>query len=118
MNRAGDTLSTERDWQALAAEYRFETEYYQYTCNVTAGSTTITNLSSVVNLSTDYMAIGTGMSQDTFVTFVGTTTATISIPATETATGVTITFSRAKYSMPSDYARMVDKTQYYKSNRW
>ena len=25
MNRTGDTLSTDRDWQTLAAEYRFET---------------------------------------------------------------------------------------------
>ena len=28
MNRVGDTLSTERDWQVLAAEYRFTTVYY------------------------------------------------------------------------------------------
>jgi hypothetical protein len=118
MNRTGDTLSTERDWQALAAEYRFETVYYQYTGDVTEGSTTITNLSSVTGLSTDFMAIGEGLSQDTFVTFVGTTTATTSIPATATATGITITFSQAKYAMPSDFARMVDKTQYNKSNRW
>ena len=25
LNRVGDTLSTERDWQVLAAEYRFQT---------------------------------------------------------------------------------------------
>ena len=45
VNRVGDTLATERDWQVLASEYRFETVYYQYTGNVTAGSTTIANLS-------------------------------------------------------------------------
>ena len=55
MNRTGDTLSTERDWQALAAEYRFETVYYQYTGDVTEGSATITNLSSVTGLSTDFI---------------------------------------------------------------
>ena len=118
LNRTGDILSTERDWQVLASEYRFETVYYQYTGDVTAGSTTITNLSSVVGLSTDFMASGTGIQQDSFLTSVGTTSAVMTIPSTETATGITITFGQAKYSMPSDYARSVDKTQYNKSNRW
>ena len=118
LNRVGDTLTTERDWQALASEYRFETVYYTYTGDVTNGSTTISNLSSVVGLSTDFMASGTGIQQDSFLTSVGTTSATMSIPSTQTATGITITFGQAKYSMPSDYARMVDKTQYNKSNRW
>lgn len=118
LNRVGDTLTTERDWQVLASEYRFETVYYTYTGDVTENSTTISNLSSVVGLSTDFMASGTGIQQDSFLTSVGTTSATMSIPSTQTATGVTITFGQAKYSMPSDYARMVDKTQYNKSNRW
>lgn len=118
VNRVGDTLATERDWQVLASEYRFETVYYQYTGNVTAGSTTITNLSSVVGLSTDFMASGTGIQQDSFLSSVGTTTAEMTIPSTQTATGITITFGQCKYDMPSDYARMVDKTQYNKSNRW
>ncbi len=30
MNRVGDTLTTENDWQALVKEYRFQTKYYQY----------------------------------------------------------------------------------------
>ena len=118
LNRVGDTLTTERDWQVLASEYRFETVYYTYTGDVTENSTTISNLSSVVGLSTDFMASGTGIQQDSFLTSVGTTTAEMTIPSTQTATGITITFGQAKYSMPSDYARMVDKTQYNKSNRW
>lgn len=118
LNRAGDILSTERDWQVLASEYRFETVYYTYTGDVTEGSTTISNLSSVVGLSTDFMCSGTGIQQDSFLTSVGTTTATMTIPSTQTATGITITFGQAKYSMPADYARIVNKTQYNKSNRW
>lgn len=118
MNRVGAMLATERDWQALASEYRFETVYYQYTGTVTAGSSTITNLSSVAGLSTDFMGQGTGIMQDTFITSVGTNSATLSIPATDSATNTQITFGQAKYAMPSDFARMVDKTQYNKSNRW
>lgn len=118
MNRAGSILATDRDWQALASEYRFQTVFYQYTGDVTAGSTTISNLSSVVGLSTDFMASGTGIQQDSFLTSVGVNSAVMSIPSTETATGITITFGQAKYAMPSDFARMVNKTQYNKSNRW
>ena len=118
INRVGDTLSTERDWQVLASEYRFETAYYQYTGDVTAGSTTITNLSSVTGLTTDFSCFGTGIMQDSSIVSVGASSVDMSIPATATATGVTITFGQIKYAMPSDYARMVDKTQYNKSNRW
>jgi len=118
LNRTGDILSTERDWQVLASEYRFETVYYTYTGDVTDGSATITNLSSVVGLSTDFMASGTGVQQDSFLTSVGVTSAEMTIPATQTATGITITFGQAKYAMPADYARIVNKTQYNKSNRW
>lgn len=117
-NRSGDIISTERDWQVLASEYRFETVYYTYTGDVTANSTEITNLSSIVGLSSDFMCSGTGIQQDSFITSVSGTSAFMTIPSTQTATGVTITFGQAKYSMPSDYARMVDKTQYNKSNRW
>lgn len=118
MNRAGDILSTERNWQALAAEHRFQTVYYQYTGDVTQGSTTVTNLSSVAGLSTDFMAAGEGIQSDTFIKSVGSTSVELSVPSTATATGITITFGQAKYLMPSDFARMVDKTQYNKSNRW
>lgn len=118
LNRSGDILATERDWQVLASEYRWQTVYYTYTGDVTAGSTTITNLSSVVGLSTNFMATGTGIQQDSLITSVGSTTIEMTIPSTQTATGITITFGQIKYPMPSDYARMTDKTQYNKSNRW
>ncbi len=118
LNRVGDTLSTERDWQVLASEWRFETVYYTYTGDVTEGSTTISNLSSVVGLTSDFMISGTGVMQDTFVSTVGANSLEMNIPSTATATGATFTFGQAKYAMPSDYARSVDKTQYNKSNRW
>jgi len=118
MNRVGNMLATERDWQALAKEHRFTTVYYQYTGNTTAGSTTISSLSSTTGLSTDFMVAGEGVMQDTFIDSVGAGSVTINTPATATAIGVTLTFSQARYSMPSDYARMGNKTQYDKSNQW
>lgn len=118
MNRVGDTLSTEKDWQSLYGEHRFQTVFYQYTGDTIAGSTTISNLSSVVGLSADFMVTGNGVLQDSVVRSVGANSAVLSIPATATATGQTFTFGQVAYAMPSDYARMVDKTQYNKSNRW
>lgn len=118
MNRVCDTLATELDSNFLAKDYRFQTVYYQYTGDVTLGSNVITNLSSTTGLTDDFMVVGEGIMQDTFVVSTTTTTATLNMPSTATATGVTFTFGQARYAMPSDYERMVNKTQYNKSNRW
>lgn len=118
MNRVGDTLCTEHDFNALAAEYRFQTVYYQVTGDTTLGSTTVSNVSSTSGITTDFQMIGNGIMQDSFVTSVGASSIQINCPATATATGVTLTLGQTKYSMPSDFARMVNKTQYNRSNRW
>ena len=118
MNRVGDLLTTEHNWQELAAEHRFNTVYYQYTGDVTLGSTQITNLSSIAGLTSDFQVVGEGIMQDTFVTSVSGTTANLNCPATATATGVTLTFGQTRYPMPSDYNRMANKTAYNRSNRW
>ena len=41
LNRSGKTIATERDWQILASEYRFETVYYTYTADLSTSSTTM-----------------------------------------------------------------------------
>lgn len=119
MNRVGDTLATERDWQVLASEHRFTTEYLQFTGDISLDGTFITVTSGdITALTTDYMVFGNGVMQDTWVTSTGTGVVNINIPSTGSYTGATFTCGRAKYAMPSDYARMVDKTTYNKSNRW
>lgn len=112
MNRVGDMLYTEDDWQVLAKEHRFQTVYYQYTGDTTAGSATISNLSSVVGLSTDFMCSGTGIPTDNAITSVGASSVVLNVPATETATGSTFTFGRVKYAMPADFGRIVNNTHY------
>lgn len=120
LNRVGDTLTTENNWQVLAKEYRFSTVSYQYTGQIdTVGQTTITDLSSTTGLDTDFQVTGTGILQDTFVTSVDGTTVNLNIPTTNTApAGTTYTFGQVSYDMPSDYQRTVNKTQYNKTNRW
>ena len=118
MNRVGITLTTENNWQALIKEYRFQTVYYQYTGNVALNATQLTGMSSIAGLTSDFMVIGNGVMQDTFVTSATGTTVNININATGTYSGGTYTFGQVNYAMPSDYQRMVNKTQYNKSNRW
>lgn len=118
-NRVGDTLTTENNWQALAKEYRFETNYITATGDIVEGATTI-SLDDVTGITTNFQVNGNGVLQDTYVTAVdaGTNTVTINIPATGTFTGSTYNFGQANYPMPSDYQRTVNKTMYNKSNRW
>lgn len=120
MNRVGDTLATEDNWNFLAMEHRFNTVYYQTTGDVTLGSTSITNVADTTGIvaGSIFQVVGNGIMQDSFVTDVSGSTITINCPATATATGVDLTFGQTKYDMPADFARMVNKTQYNRSNRW
>lgn len=118
MNRVGTTLTTENNWQALIKEYRFQTVYYQYTGNVALNALQLTGMSSTTGLTSDFMVIGNGIMQDTFVTSVVGSAVNININATGSYTGAQYTFGQVNYAMPSDYQRMVNKTQYNKSNRW
>jgi hypothetical protein len=119
LNRVGDTLTTENNWQVLAKEYRFTTNYIQVNGDIVEGATTIT-LDSVAGITTNYQVTGNGVLQDTYVTSVnsGNNTVTINIPATGTFTDTQFSFGQANYPMPADYERTVNKTMYNKSNRW
>ena len=118
MNRVGTTLTTENNWQALIKEYRFQTVYYEYTGNVALNALQLTGMSSITGLTSDFMVMGNGVMQDTFVTSASGSTVNININATGAYTGATYTFGQVNYAMPSDFQRMVNKTQYNKSNRW
>jgi hypothetical protein len=118
LNRVGDTLTTENNWQALAKEFRFSTVSYTYVGTVTEGSQVIQNMSSVANLDTEFQVTGNGILQDTFVTGINGNQVTINIPGTGSYQNTELTFGQVMYDMPSDYQRSVNKTQYNKTNRW
>jgi hypothetical protein len=119
MNRVGDTLTTENNWQALAKEYRFTTNYIQVNGSIVENALTI-QLDDVTGIDTNYQVTGNGVLQDTYVTSVDTNTnvVTINIPATGTFSNTQFSFGQANYPMPFDYQRTVNKTQYNKTNRW
>lgn len=119
LNRVGDTLTTENNWQVLAKEYRFETNQIQVNGSIVENELTI-QLDDVTGITTNFQVMGNGVLQDTYVTAVdsGTNTVTINIPATGTFSNTQYTFAQANYPMPDDYQRTVNKTQYNKTNRW
>lgn len=119
MNKVGGDIITNENWESLTREYRFNTEVINLTGTVTAGSMVVTGLSSTVGISADtFMATGTGIPSDTYVSSVDTVTqVTLTNPATATG-AVTLTFTQTKYPLPSDFDRMVHRTQWDKTNHW
>lgn len=118
VNQGGDELAREHNWQAAAKQYNFTETYYAYTGDTTSGSTSITNMSSIANLDSTFMVVGTGIDQDTFVVSASVTTVVMSRAATASGTGTTLTFSKTLNAFPSDFDRPVDRTQWDKSKHW
>lgn len=120
MNATGiDLLNVEGfDWQALSVEYRFTTTYYQYTGDSTSGSTTLANMSSIANLTNNFMVLGTGINQDTYVVSASGTDVVLNQAASASGTGTTFTFSQTRYALPSDYDHLISRTDWDKSKHW
>lgn len=119
LNAAGYQLQREHDWEQITKEYRFPTVFYEYTGN-TSGST-ITGLSSTTGLTstpTYFSILGSGFQQDTYLSTISGSAATISLPVVASGSGVEITFAQTLYAMPSDFDRLKDKTNWDKSKHW
>jgi len=117
VNMGGDELAREFDWQAGTIQLIFTAPFYQYTGTCTNGSTTISSMSSVASLDTTFMVTGSPVPQDTFITAVGANSVTINQPATATQT-LTLTFSKVLFTPPTDFDRLIDRTQWDKSKHW
>lgn len=122
VNAGGDELAREHQWQTGTLEHRFTTVYYQYTATLSTSSTTITAMSSTTGLTTSptfFHVTGTGVPEDTTLVSVnaGASTAVLSRTPTVAGSGVTLTFSQTTYSLPSDFDRIIDRTEWDKTRR-
>ena len=118
MNAAGTELCMEHNWRALDKEYRFTTQYTTLTGTTVDGSAVITGLSSTSGLDTTYMVTGTGINTDVYIQSVDSSTQ-VTLTQESTASGsASLTFGKAQYSLPSDYDRLVDRTQWDKTKHW
>ncbi len=119
LNAVGYELQREYQWQQITKEYRFPTVFYTYTGTLTGS--TILGLSSTTGLTstpTYFNVTGSGLQTDTYLATVSGSGATITLPVTASGSGVSITFSQTIYANPSDYDRLIDKTQWDKSKHW
>jgi len=119
LNACGYELSREYNWQALNKSYIFTVSYTSITGDTTDGSSNLTNASSISGIDSTYQISGDGLNQATYVS--GTpsgTTIGLSQPATSTNIGSTYTLGKVKYSLPSDYDRLIPRTHWDKSKHW
>ncbi len=122
-NGLGNDMLRRQDWQKLTVEYRFSTVAYEYTGTTTASSTTLSALSSTTGLTTNptYFGVsGTGINQDTNLVSVnaGASTAVISQVASAAGTAVTLTFGQLRYAFPTDFDRLINRTQWDRTDHW
>jgi hypothetical protein len=118
-NATGYELLSVHPWRNLTKPYRFTTQYSVTTGTWTASALTITGIPSTSGLDTTYMAIGTGINQDTFIASVDSSTqVTLSQLPASAGTAASVTFAKVKYALPSDYQSIVPRTQWDKSKHW
>ena len=118
VNMEGDALAREYEWQAQRLQNIFEATYFQYTGDVTSGSTTIANMSSIVSLDETFMVVGAGIPQNTLVVSAAGTDVVIDREPDATDTTVTLNFSKVRFAFPSDFDRIIDKTNWSTTDRW
>ena len=118
LNQLGDDLQRDYIWEALCSSYRFTTSYQTHNGTTTSGSAVVTGISSTTGLDSTYQVVGTGVNTDTFIYSVDSSTQiTMSQAATASGT-VSLNFCKTKYTMPTDYDRMEDRTQWDKTQHW
>lgn len=118
MNSVVRKLQREHDWQRLIIEYRFNTQYSTLTGTLTDGSAVVTGLSSTSGLDATYQVLGAGINTDCYIQSVDSgTQVTLNQPATESGSQ-SLTFCKTKYTWPSDFDRMIDRTQWDKTKHW
>jgi len=117
LNGLGNEIARERDWQAMVVNYQFNTPTYTYTGTATDGSTSLTGMSSIASLTSDFQVTGTGIPQNTYVVSASGTTVVMSNEATSTSTG-SYTFSQTRFTLPTPYDRLIDRTDWDKTQHW
>jgi len=119
LNASGYEIVRQHPWQAINKQYIFTVSFTTLVGNTTLGSSTVSGIASTAGIDTTYQIAGTGINQATFIDAVPSgTSLTLSQPATATATGTTFNLGKVRYSMPTDYDRKIDRTDWDKSAHW
>lgn len=119
MNGTGYDLVKEHDWQALQVQYRFYTQAINTNGTSVNGSLTLQIEPGVdlTSVSKQWQITGYNINQDTNVVSVSGQTITMSQMASGTGTGA-IVLAQTAYSLPPDFERITNRTQWDKSKHW
>lgn len=108
-------------WQQLQKEYIFSTVCNATTTgNTVSGSAVITGIPSTSGIVADTWTVsGNGIRYQAKVVSVDSPNqVTINIPATATATNISLSFGQKAYDLPSDFAYFLNQTFWDGSYRW
>jgi hypothetical protein len=119
MNGTGYDLVKEYDWQALQVQYRFYTQAIN--CNASSINGTlelfVESGVDITAVDSQWQITGNNINQDTNVVSVSGQTITMSQQASGTGTGA-IVLAQTAYSLPPDFERITNRTQWDKTKRW
>ena len=117
-NALGNSLITESQWNRANKVHTFTLETDEQSGTTTDGSAIITGLSDTSDFDTTWQVAGTGIQTDAYISSVDSATqVTMTLDATETGTN-TLTFTKTKYDLPSDWNYQLNQTQWDRTNHW
>lgn len=118
LNRLGNDISRQAQWQRLNNEYVITTQAVTQSATTTLGSPVITGIPDTSSLSTDWGLLGVGVPPFAQIVSVDSgTQVTINMPANASGT-VDMQFSRVQYPLPSDWLMQIPQTEWDRTNRW
>lgn len=118
LNRLGNDISRQAQWQRLNNEYVLTTQALTQSGTITAGSAVVTGIPDTSSLSTDWGLSGTGIEPFAQIVSVDSgTQVTMNMAATASGTA-DLTFSRVQYPLPSDWLMQIPQTEWDRTNRW
>lgn len=106
-------------WPELNTTYTFNlVPVGPFTGDTTAGSDTITNMSSTAGVLVGYGVSGTGVYQSSTVLAVTATTVQMSAAASSTNTTASFNFGQISYDLPGDIRSFINATYWDRNFRW
>ncbi len=121
LNRDGIELYQDRDWTFLQGEHIVNLATpISITGDVTAGSTSITNVSSIAGISpaTAFMLSGVGVPTAQRLVSAAATTIVCEMENTVSGTAVALTVMQDTYELPSNFDRYISNTWWDRTNHW
>jgi hypothetical protein len=115
----GRDLMTERDWTMLQRVTTLQTVEPVITTGDTAlASASLTNVVNIVGVDDTCSVSGAGVPVGTRVLSASGTTVVMNAAASATNVGAALTFSKDTFSMPADYRKWINQTQWDRTNNW